>query len=153
MKRARGFSLIEVLVAFTLLSIALGILIAILSGGLAQVRQAGDATEATLHAQSLLDQRIAMAPIEVGSDRGDFDDGRYQWTLDITEVPDPAPVVLPEAEPGAAPIETVGLQLASAPLVYRLQLDVSWGEDEAPRSIRFVTLRVRVPESPVAPLP
>ncbi|MBP6596297.1 MAG: type II secretion system protein [Arenimonas sp.] len=153
MKRARGFSLIEVLVAFTLLAIALGILVAILSGGLAQVRQAGDATEATLHAQSLLDERIAMAPIEPGSEQGDFDDGRYRWSLEITEVPDPAPVAAPAAEPGAAPIESVGLQLASAPLVYRLQLDVRWGEDEPARSIRFVTLRVRVPPQPLAPLP
>lgn len=153
MKRARGFSLIEVLVAFALLAVALGILIAILSGGLAQVRQAGDATEATLHAQSLLDERIAMAPLEAGSDRGEFDDGRYRWTLEITEVDDPAPVAAPALEAGAAPVETVGLQLASAPVVFRLQLDVSWGEEPPLRSLSFVTLRVRVPQPPAAPLP
>lgn len=152
MKRARGFSLIEVLVAFALLAVALGILLAILSGGLAQVRQSGDVTEATLHAQSLLEQRIAMAPLEPGSDQGELDDGRYRWQLDITEVPDPAPVA--DAEPGGAPMETVGLQLASAPVVYRLQLDLGWGgPDEPARSLRLVTLRVRVPATDAAPLP
>ena len=47
MRRPRGFSLIEVIVAFALLAVAMGILIAILGGGLGQVRQAGDASEAT----------------------------------------------------------------------------------------------------------
>lgn len=152
MKRARGFSLIEVLVAFALLAVALGILLAILSGGLAQVRQSGDVTEATLHAQSLLEQRIAMAPLEPGSDQGELDDGRYRWRLEITEVPDPAPVA--DADTDAPPIETVGLQLASAPKVYRLQLDVGWGDqDEPARSLRLATLRVRVPPLDAGPLP
>jgi len=141
--RQRGFSLLEVILAFALMSVGLGILIAILSGGLAQVRGAGDATEATLHAQSLLDEVGVLAPIEVGSTRGDFDRGRYRWELEITETEDPAP----RAESGAdfAPIETVGLQPAGAPVLLRVQLEVSWGDDEVPRTLRFATLRARYP--------
>ncbi|HEU0151906.1 MAG TPA: prepilin-type N-terminal cleavage/methylation domain-containing protein [Arenimonas sp.] len=143
MRRPRGFSLLEVILAFALLSVGLGILIAILSGGLAQVRNAGDATEATLHAQSLLEQVGVLEPIEPGVERGDFDRGRYRWELAISEVEDPAP----RAESGAdvVPIESVGLQPVGAPVLYRVQLDVSWGEDETPRTLRFATLRVRYP--------
>ena len=91
MKRQRGFSLLEVILAFTLLAVALGILMAILGGGLTQVRGAADATVATLHAQSLLDEVGVLEPIEPGRRGGDFDNGRYRWDLEITEVEDPAP--------------------------------------------------------------
>ena len=68
MRAARGFSLLEVLMAFALLTVGLGILVAILGGGLLQVRQAGDATGATLHAQSLLDQVGVLAPTPLDAD-------------------------------------------------------------------------------------
>ncbi|GAB2490001.1 type IV pilus modification PilV family protein [Arenimonas alkanexedens] len=143
MRRQRGFSLLEVILAFALLSVGLGILIAILSGGLAQVRGAGDATEATLHAQSLLDEVGVLEPIEPGQSRGEFDGGRYRWELEITETEDPAPRA--ESGPDVLPIETVGLQPVGGPLLYRIQLDVSWGADDVPRRLRFATLRARYP--------
>ena len=150
MKRQRGFSLLEVILAFTLLAVALGILMAILGGGLTQVRGAADASVATLHAQSLLDQVGALEAIEPGRQAGDFENGRYRWELDITETQDPAPAGI--SDPNAAPIETVGLQRASEPLLYRVQLDLSWGEDDLERRIRFVTLRARTPASPLETL-
>ena len=151
MKRQRGFSLLEVILAFTLLAVALGILVAILGGGLTQVRGAADASVATLHAQSLLEEVGVLEPIEPGRRTGDFDGGRYRWDMDITEVEDPAPVAA--VDPDAPVVETVGLQLASAPRLYRIQLDLSWGEDDLARRIRFVTLRARTPPSPLEPLP
>jgi general secretion pathway protein I len=150
-KRQRGFSLLEVILAFSLLAVALGILLAILSGGLAQVKNSGDASVATLHAQSLLAELGALDPITPGSRGGELDDGRYRWEMRIDEVEDPAPVALAGIEVDA--IDSVGLQLASAPVLYRVQVDVAWGEDDYARSLRFVTLRARVPEPPVAVLP
>lgn len=151
MRRQRGFSLLEVILAFTLLAVALGILMAILGGGLTQVRGAGDATVATLHAQSLLDEVGVLEPIEPGRRGGEFEDGRYRWEMQVTEVEDPAPSGT--VDPNAAPVETVGLQLPSAPLLYRIQLDLSWGEDDFERRISFVTLRARTPPTPLEPLP
>lgn len=141
-RAARGFSLLEVMMAFALLTVGLGILIAILGGGLLQVRQAGDASGATLHAQSLLDQVGVLGPIEPGESGGELDDGRYRWTMTIVEIEDPLP---PPPMAADAPVETVGLQLG-APVLYRVQLDIGWGEDELARSLRFVTLRARIPE-------
>ena len=151
MKRQRGFSLLEVILAFTLLAVALGILVAILGGGLTQVRGAADASVATLHAQSLLEEVGVLEPIEPGRRAGDFESGRYRWEMDITEVDDPAPVAA--VDPNAPVVETVGLQLPSAPRLYRIQLDLFWGDDELARRIRFVTLRARTPVSPLEPLP
>ena len=151
MRRQRGFSLLEVILAFTLLAVALGILMAILGGGLTQVRGAADASVATLHAQSLLDEVGVLEAIEPGRRGGDFDDGRYRWEMDITEVEDPAPAGI--SDPNAAPVETVGRQLPSMPLLYRIQLDMAWGEDDLERRITFVTLRARTPPTPLQATP
>ncbi|WP_146906987.1 type IV pilus modification PilV family protein [Arenimonas daejeonensis] len=151
MNRQRGFSLLEVMLAFALLASALGILIAILGGGLGQVRGAADASQATLHAQSLLDELGVLEPIEPGRRQGESDDGRYRWTMEITEAEDPAPVV--PVDPDAAPLESAGRQFAGTPLLYRIQLDVAWGEDDYARSLRFATLRARLPQQPVGALP
>ena len=144
MRRQRGFSLLEVVVAFMLLAVAMGILLAILGGGLAQVRQAGQASEASLHAQSLLAEVGVLEPIRPGVSRGEFDEGRYRWTLAIEEVADPLPPV-PTLE-GLEPVESVGLQRPGEPVFFLLQLDVDWGEGERARSLRLSTLRARFPE-------
>ncbi len=149
--RQRGFSLLEVMLAFALLAVALGILIAILGGGLGQVRTAGDATDATLHAQSLLDELGVLAPIEPGRQQGESEDGRFRWTLEITETEDPAP--MDPIDPVTAPAETVGLQPVGAPVLYRVQLDIAWGEDDYARSLRFATLRARLPAQPAGVVP
>ncbi len=62
----RGYTLIEVIVAFALLALALTLLLGTLSGATRQVRWAGDAGRAALHAQSLLDQQGIDAPIRAG---------------------------------------------------------------------------------------
>lgn len=151
MNRQRGFSLLEVMLAFALLAVALGILVAILGGGLTQVRTAADASEATLHAQSLLDEIDVLEPIEPGTREGESADGRFRWTLEISEAEDPAPVA--SVDPAAAPEESVGLQMVGEPVLYRIQLDVAWGEDDYARNLRFTTLRARLPPTPLGPLP
>lgn len=151
MNRQRGFSLLEVMLAFGLLAVGLGILVAILGGGLGQVRTAADASEATMHAQSMLDALGVLEPIEPGRVEGETDDGRYRWTLEISEAEDPAPVVPVDSD--LAPVESVGMQLVGEPVLYRVQLDIAWGEGEYVRSLRFATLRARLPSVPLAPLP
>lgn len=148
MRRQRGFSLIEVIVAFVLLATAMGILLAILGGGLAQVRQAGQASEAMLHAQSLLAGVGVLEPIRPGRSSGEFERGRYRWTLEVREVEDPVPP--PPMPEGLEPVESVGLQRPGEPVFYLLELDVAWGEGETVRSLRLGTLRARHPEA-VAP--
>jgi len=144
MNRVRGFSLIEVMLAFVLMAVSLGILIAILGGGLAQVRTSGDATEASLLAESLLAEQGVLSAIEPGTQQGEFSRGRYRWTLEITEVPDPAPAALEVT--GAEPVEAVGRVQPNAPVLYQLQLDVGWGEGDYARQLRFTSLRARYPQ-------
>ena len=76
-RRARGFTLLEVIIAFALLGLALTLLLGSLSGGAKQVRDAELRTRAVLHAQSLLAQAGVDAPLQVGSQQGDWEQGRY----------------------------------------------------------------------------
>ena len=137
MNRSRGFTLLEVMLAFVILAVSMGMLLGMLSRGLGQVRTAQDETEATLHAQSLLDQIGVIDPVQPGERMGEFASGRYRYRLETTEIDDPSPApALPPTvvEPGT---------LVNAPKVYRVALVVSWGPPESPRQLQFTTLRAR----------
>jgi len=72
-RRARGFTLLEVIIAFALLGLALTLLLGSLSGGAKQVRDAELRTRAVLHAQSLLAQAGVDAPLQVAPTVSSFD--------------------------------------------------------------------------------
>lgn len=116
-RNARGFTLIEVIVAFAVLALALAIVLGTLSNASRQVRWSDDAGRAALHAQSLLDDTGVAETLVPGRSEGMFEDGRYRWTLDAA--PWPEPVARGEAPQPVDP---------AAPRLLRLALDVYWGD-------------------------
>jgi len=138
MKPARGFTLLEVLLAFVILAAASGLLLGMLSGGLGQVARARSDTEASLYAQSLLDGVGVLEPLAPGARDGEFGDGRYRYRLEIVVAPDPAPAPPDPLVPEAAPDPAI------VPTLYRLSLDVRWG-DRPTQQLHLATLRARVP--------
>ena len=144
MKRARGFTLLEVLLAFVILSVAMGMLMSMLSRGLGQVRRAQDESEAAMYAQSLLDSTGVLENLREGQREGSWAGGRYRYHLDIREVEDPTPK--PAPIPGAPTPTPV-----AAPLLFKLDLAVAWGQQDSPREMHFTTLRAR--SAPLEGLP
>ena len=136
--RQRGYTLIEVLVAFAILALALTLLLGTLSGATRQVRWADDAGRAALHAQSLLDQvGVAEAPRRERRE-GSFENGRYRWSLEIA----------PYADPLLPPTNAVD---PAAPTLMRVALVVQWGEGADPRNrLSMASLRLVRPD-PMAP--
>lgn len=128
----RGYSLIEVIVAFALLALALTLLLGTLSGATRQVRWSGDAGRAALHAQSLLDQVGVGEPLQAGQSAGDFDDGRYRWTLQVAPWTDPA-------LPPAAAVDPAAARL------YGVTLSVQWGDGRPGERLQLRTLRLAAP--------
>jgi general secretion pathway protein I len=126
-----GYTLIEIIVAFAILALGLTLLLGTLSGATRQVRQAGDAGRAALHAQSLLDE-FGELP-QPGTREGDLDEGRYRWRLDVAPWNDPAPRNGPRrSDPNAARL-------------LRLQVQVEWGEGGPRERLQLSSLRLVVP--------
>lgn len=133
----RGYTLIEVVAAFSLLALGLGVLLAILSGGVQQTRWSADASEAVQHAQSVLDTLGVGEPLEIGRSDGESEDGRYRWTLDISEHVEPE-----SDDEGAAdsPSPVAGLLVTR---LYRIELQMRWGAEGPREQAMFRTLRLR----------
>lgn len=127
-----GYSLIEVIVAFALLAVALTLLLGTLSGATRQVYWSGDAGRAALHAQSLLDTVGVGEPLQAGQRDGEFDDGRYRWTLQVGPWTDPLPSSAPAA-PAAAQL-------------YELVLTVRWDDGGPSERLQLRSLRLVPPD-------
>lgn len=165
---ARGFSLIEMVAAFLVFAIGVGVLMQVLATSMRSTRQSSEYTMAALWAQSKLDAVGVGKRIEAGRSNGRFDSA-YRWELEIQQV-DAASV---EPPPQAAAIagnsarnpnanqgqrtsvsnagNPGGLQVAPFDL-YQVDLTVAWGGDFGARlhSAHFGTLRAQNPD-PNAP--
>jgi general secretion pathway protein I len=128
-----GYTLIEVVVAFGVLALALTLLLGILSTATRQVRWADDASRAALHAESLLAQAGVGEPLKEGRSEGAFENGRYRWTLDI------APWKDPEAPQSAQPVDP------GAPVLYALDLQMQWGDGTPRNRMALRSLRLETP--------
>ena len=117
MKRAqRGYTLMEVIVAFALLAMALTLLLGILSGAARQVRVSSDAGRAALYAQSLMDQVGVGERLAAGQRDGEFEQGRYRWQLRVAPWRD------------AAVVATRQPMTVGAPELFEITLAMQWGE-------------------------
>ena len=144
----RGYTLLEVLVAFALLAIGLGLLLAILSGGVRAVANASDSTQATLYAESVLDTLGADQRLQPGRSTGVYENGRFRWTLDVTPFkplvasPAPAPGDRNAADPNSA---DPNLQNFVDNVMYRVVLQMQWGARGPGQTLRIETLRAYSP--------
>ena len=128
----RGYTLIEVIVAFALLALALTLLLGSLTSASRQVHWADGAGRATLYAQSLLDQAGVGAALQAGTRGGTFEKERYHWTMDVH----------PYVDAGAAkPAATAdGAQL------FEIDLHIDWGSAAA-QHLQLKTLRLSRPDT------
>jgi general secretion pathway protein I len=121
----RGFSLLEVLVAFIILAMALGVLMRIFSGGLGNIGMAEHYSKAVAIAEMKLAAIGVEAPLTVGENSGE--EQGYTWRTSVLQY-----------EEGASPVESAALLIN----LYRVEVTVNWDETAAkPRSLRLVSLR------------
>jgi general secretion pathway protein I len=159
--RQAGFSLIEMVAAFLVFAIGIGVLMQVLATSMHNTRSSSAYTMAALWAESKLDVVGVGEPIEAGSSSGRFDDD-YSWQLDIQQV-DPSSVEpppqaamnpgMPNMPNGMQPPVTAGAGNAGALQVspfdiYQIDLTVFWGgrSGSAQHSARFSTLRAMNPD-------
>ena len=123
-QRARGFTLIEVLLALSVFALSFGLILETLGGASRNVRVAGDLGKVALLAQNRIDLVGIDAPIKVGVSQGKLDDA-YSYVLTIRAY-QPEETNVPE---------TVLIKL------YHIDLAVSWGNGQNQRTEHFSTLR------------
>lgn len=130
--RQRGFSLLEVLVAFVILSLVATALFRLFSGALVNASAADDYTHAVLVAESALVEAAAAVPLVEATSTGSAEDGRISWTTHVT--PYNPPDLTPDIERVA---ETMPTRL------YRITADVTFAAPSGgTRTFALATLRL-----------
>jgi len=117
-----GFTLIEVLIAFVIMTIMLGAIFKAFSGGLNGLDASEGYAIAAMQAQSKLAEIGIASPLETGVTNGIFEN-ETQWDLDIS----------PFDMPGQSPDEE------QKTLAFKVVLKGSWDKN---RSLTFETLRL-----------
>lgn len=125
-KRDGGFSLLEVLVAFAITAIALGVILQIVSTGLRSAALSEDYTHAAVLAESKLSLVGVEIPLQEGVSEGEFDD-RYRWKTVV--------------EPYNSEIEDEQLEDHPRVLLFRVAVEVIWQDGSRERRFRLDTLR------------
>jgi general secretion pathway protein I len=125
-KFQRGFSLLEILVAFSILSIMLGILLNIFSSGVRIAHVTGNYATAVQIAESLMAKVNFEIALQESQQQGIIDD-LYQWQVTIEDyIPD-----VEEWEPESNPVQ-----------LYKVLVNVSWQTGQKERSFVLTSLRL-----------
>lgn len=95
-RRAAGFTLLEILVAFVVLALIGGALLQLFQGGLRNVDSSQRMTHAALLARSKLSEMQVAGRLVEGEYEGDFDD-TYRWTLQLSSYDEEQGELLPES--------------------------------------------------------
>ena len=129
MKRGAGFTLVEVVVAFLLLSMVLATGFELFTAGMRRAIDLEERSKALAVAQSQLAGAGSAIALKEGAASGQTDDGKYRWTLTIARSGEGAP-------DASQPIQTAyGL--------YRVEVVVSWrGADERDHDFSLATLQL-----------
>ena len=129
LRSSSGFSLLEVLVAFAILSLSLGVILQIFSTGLRSASLGEQYTRAVALAETKLTEIESSEVLREGDAEGEFDqDFRWHVTVRLAEWWEQAG----------------GETLPVWP--YELIVEVLWGDAPRERSVTLATLRPARPE-------
>jgi general secretion pathway protein I len=124
----RGFTLIEVLIAFTITAFVLAAVLQLFSTGFRSTAAAEQQLIATMVAQSKLDELAAAQPL-VAVERSGVTEAGYRWQASVRRFAELAAPI-----PDGLPVR-----------LYELAVVVAWGPSIRPRTTRLTTLRVTMP--------
>jgi len=128
--RAHGFTLLEILVAFTVMALVVAVLMRVFSGGLQGIGLAENYARATSVAESKLAAVGSEIPLQPG-DLSGTDADKYQWRITIQpfeEDKDPAQAQLGQ------PQAVMRVQL------FQVAVQVSWSEFGKERQVALNTM-------------
>lgn len=135
----QGFSLLEILVAFAILSLSLGVLLRIFAGGGNLSKTADDYYKAVITAETLLTSLGVDAPLQPGVTQGMTETG-FRWTTTVTPYP-----INPQLLGGQAGSPMMNNSTGFLP--YWVEVAIEWGPEEDPRAFTLESLRLAMDRS------
>lgn len=136
-RKARGFSLLEILVAFVLLALAMSILMQIFSTSLNGATIADHYAKATMLAESKLASVGVEDALKEGSTGGTFDD-TFAWQVEVK----------PYSEPGSSG-ETLSFEQLLFVRLFEVSSTVSFkSDDQRTRVVTLTKLQVGPRQTP-----
>ena len=125
--KQQGFSLLEILIAFSILALSLGILLKIFSAGVNTAVVAEDYTAAVQIAESLMAKTGVETPLQANQASG-VENEKYHWLVEVSPF---------EFNP-----ENVDPTALTA-VLFKVKVTVSWGDDNVnDRQIELTTLKL-----------
>ncbi len=127
LNKQKGFSLLEILIAFSILALSLGILLKIFSAGVNTAVVAEDYTAAVQIAESLMAKTGVETPLQAGQDSG-LENEKYHWLVEVS------PFVFNPENVDNTTMTTV---------LFKVKVIVSWGDGNAnDRQVELTTLKL-----------
>ena len=127
MNKQQGFSLLEILIAFSILALSLGILLKIFSAGVNTAVVAEDYTAAIQIAESLMAKTGVETPLLPDQSSG-VDNEKYHWLVEVS------PFVFNPENVDPTAIRAV---------LYKVKVIVNWGDDNTnDRQVELTTLKL-----------
>ncbi|GAW86043.1 general secretion pathway protein I [Bathymodiolus platifrons methanotrophic gill symbiont] len=122
----QGFSLLEILIAFSILAFSLTILLNIFSGGLRRTMVSEEYQQAVIIAQSRLAAAGIEEPLDNGTQAGEIE-GKYFWSVQVQ----------------AFNLESMGLDLEEeSVLPYQVTVTVEWLAGRNNRQFELTTIKL-----------
>lgn len=123
MNKNKGFSLLEILVAFTIMAVSLGIVLKIFSSGVNTAIISEDYIIATQIAESLMAKTGIEEPLSIGEKSG-TEGGKYQWRVTVEQYNKP------------------DIEEESETELLNVQVIVTWGnEQQYARTVELNTIK------------
>jgi general secretion pathway protein I len=132
MRDARGFTLLEVLIAFVIAALALGVMFEAAVGALRASHTAAQYDEAVARARSHLAMATNGGALMPGDWNGN-DGGGYHWHLHVT------PIASAMSRPA------IGSPVALA--LYLVSVTITWPDGDQSREVRLVSEQIGQPAS------